>query len=234
MIYHQKGQGLVEYALILLLVALIVIAGISLVGESTRDVLGQVGLALQGQNAVYCDSDMSNSDEWQYEGSGTGSWTINDGMMCRVTDYQNGFAYSRCSQTDKMRNASDYVIHLKNVVLERGQGYGVMFRVQNYEARPNGYSFQYDPGLNGMVFRKWINGWELSQPIAYQRLTDYEWYGIPRDIELVVKGNTFEAFIDGELVLTAEDDTWSSGGMGLRTWGITEVCFDELSISETD
>jgi Flp pilus assembly pilin Flp len=233
---RQQGQGLVEYALILLLVAIIVVIAVSLFGETTGMKIGEVSSALGGDafDGTYCDSDMSSSEDWQYEGKGKDLWKIVGDQMCRTTNYQTGFAYSQCSQTEQMQNQSDYTIHLEGVVLNKGQGYGVMFRVQNYDGSPNGYAFQYDPGLEGIVFRKWVNGWEIWQPLAYQKLTNYQWYGVSKDIDVVVKGNSMQAYIDGELVLSAKDDTYSSGGVGLRTWGVTEVCFDNFSINETN
>lgn len=229
----QRGQGLAEYAIIILLVALAVVLGITLMGEKTRDTYSEVAEALGGDgvNANFCESDMTSAGDWSFAGNGTGSWSLADGQMCRVTDNQNGYAYSTCSQTEAMKDPSDYTIHLEDVVLKRGQGYGVMFRLQDYDSSPNGYAFQYDPGLDGLVFRKWVNGWEVWNPLDYQQLVNYEYYLVPRDIDIVVKGNTMAAYIDGELVLSASDDTYDAGGVGLRTWGSTEVCFDDFAIT---
>jgi hypothetical protein len=52
----------------------------------------------------------------------------------------------------------------------------------------------------------------------------------PRDIEVVIKGDTFTAYINGEAVLTGIDDTYSEGRAGLRTWNATEICFDRFAI----
>ena len=43
---NQKGQGLVEYALILVLIAVVVIAAITTVGNKTNNVMSSVGSAL--------------------------------------------------------------------------------------------------------------------------------------------------------------------------------------------
>jgi len=43
---EEKGQGLVEYALILVLVAIVVIAALALVGEQVTNVFQQIVAAL--------------------------------------------------------------------------------------------------------------------------------------------------------------------------------------------
>lgn len=232
----QHGQGLAEYAIIILLVALAVVLGITVMGETTRDTYTDVAEALGGEGIgqAFCESDMSSAEDWQFDGDGTGNWYLDEGRMCRETNYQNGYAYSRCSQTEAMENPSDYTIHLEDVVLEQGNGYGIMFRLQDYDERPNGYAFQYDPGLDGLVFRKWVNGWEVWNPLAYLPLNDYQWYDVPRDIDIVLEGDSMAAYIDGELMLSATDDSYASGGVGLRTWSTTNVCFDDFSIRENE
>ncbi len=44
----ERGQGLVEYALILVLVAVVVIAVLTLLGPQVGDVFSQISCALQG------------------------------------------------------------------------------------------------------------------------------------------------------------------------------------------
>jgi hypothetical protein len=129
-----------------------------------------------------------------------------------------------------MPNDSDYVVHLRVATLLEGNGYGVMFRMQNYTNSPSGYGFQYDPGLKAFVFRKWVNGKE-SVISSYKPGNDYEWHNVSRDVKVVVKGTRMEAYIDDELVLTATDDSYSSGGVGLRTWYGSSACFDDFEIT---
>jgi pilus assembly protein Flp/PilA len=45
---HEDGQGLVEYALILVLVAIVVIAILALLGPQIGNVFSQIVFALQG------------------------------------------------------------------------------------------------------------------------------------------------------------------------------------------
>jgi len=96
----------------------------------------------------------------------------------------------------------------------------------------NGYVFQYDPGYypGAFIIRKWVNGRELSAPIAVAKAPGYDWYSSPRDIEVVVEGDTFTAYVDGVEVLTATDSTYATGGSGLRNWDSTKVCFDQFGM----
>jgi hypothetical protein len=47
----------------------------------------------------------------------------------------------------------------------------------------------------------------------------------------VVDGDHFTAIIDGEIVLEGSDDTFGSGGIGLRTWGGSGVTFDGVVVT---
>lgn len=44
--YHEKGQGLVEYALIILLIALVVVIAIPLVAPAIGNVFTEIGTTL--------------------------------------------------------------------------------------------------------------------------------------------------------------------------------------------
>ena len=45
-ILHEEGQGLVEYALIILLVAVVVVAGLTLFGTAVSSMFAMVALSL--------------------------------------------------------------------------------------------------------------------------------------------------------------------------------------------
>lgn len=46
---NEEGQGLVEYALILVLVAIVVIAALSLLGTEINEIFGEVGNTLSNR-----------------------------------------------------------------------------------------------------------------------------------------------------------------------------------------
>lgn len=47
---EEEGQGLVEYALILVLVSIVVIAALLILGEEVNEVFDQIGSVLQTNN----------------------------------------------------------------------------------------------------------------------------------------------------------------------------------------
>lgn len=216
-----RGQALTEYILLIGLLLLVCVLGLASLGVSVRDMYCAVAVAL-GMDASctnYLYDDFSDLDGWDID---RGDWRIDDGQLCAGPGEGRIF---------RDVSADDYVINIDSATLFQGNGYAVFFRVTN-PPRFNGYSFQYDPGLGGaFVFRKWVNGRELWPPFAKARVKGYDWWNTPRQIKLVIKGDTFAAYVDGEPVLTATDATYSEGGIGLRTWNNTIVCLDDLSVT---
>ena len=131
----------------------------------------------------------------------------------------------------------DYTVEV-DAVLERGSGYGVYFRATDPDAA-NAYIFQYDEnfGSGAFLFREIVDGKE-QPPFARVFVKDtefgkdFDWYGTERTITVEVSGDEFKAYVDGVLVLSGVDDSYSSGMIGLRTWGGTSAVFDEIRIME--
>jgi hypothetical protein len=227
---YTHGQGFAEYALILALAVVIIVFILNLLGVSVRELYcaALTGLKVETNlcKSAYCESSFDSMDGWQGQSQ---AWAIQGGKLCNTSNPGSNFLYNQCSQKNL---PSDYVVKVDGATLNSGNGYGVFFRLQNYNNRPNGYAFQYDPGLGGaFVVRKWVNGNEINPPLVMNRPPGYTWTGTPRDIEIRVIGNTYTAFVDGQQVLTFTDATYNSGGVGLRTWDSTKVCIDNLSIN---
>jgi len=229
---RPRGQGFVEYLIIIALIAVGVYISLETAGYSLRDaycsaaeVLGNPDACSTGE--IYCQDDFSTADDWT---SQYGTWTNEDGKLCTSRGSKN---YNNCSQN--MKNNEDYTIKLKDVQLDRGDGYGIFFRGTEMGGRTDGYIVQYDPGWGGgsIIMRKWINGRELP-PFASIRMPDYDWYSEPHDMQLNVEGDTFTFILDGEEVLVGQDDTYTEGGVGLRSWDYSEVCFGDIAIGELE
>jgi len=208
----ESGQGLAEYALILALVGITVVLIMALTGVSIRDVYCKVLDGLGTRACVFVPTDWNRI---------SGNWTTGD-QVCGGTGEGRLFAEGFSGE--------DYTINIDSATLSQGNGYGVFFRATD-ESAVDGYTFQYDPGYTGFIFRKWVNGNELSPPFAVARAPGYNW-STPRDIKIVVNGDHFTAYVDNVPVLEATDSTYSSGGMGLRTWDNTKMCASGISIQE--
>ncbi len=227
----EKGQGLVEYALLVALVAIAIILVLQLTGVRLSDVYCSVASGITGEETCaqgeenYCSDDFSSEklDGWD---TLTGAWKTDDGRACtRGT----ALAFNECSLN---MDAADYTVNLEGAALTKGNGYGIVFRATDTGGKFNGYTFQYDPGYGGgaFIFRKWVDGRELS-PFAVAPAKGFDWYGSPKDIQLVVNGDQFTAYVDGQPVLTGTDSTYKEGGVGLRSWDGSEACFDDFDIS---
>lgn len=225
---HQSraavGQSLLEYALLLALVAVAVVLALSLLGVRVRDVYCALTgvLGSDGICGALLTETFDDLADWYVE---RGTWTTEDGFLL------GGDGEGRIFRDV---GADDYTITLDGVNLLEGDGYGVWFRTDPGPPL-NGYTMQYDPGYGSGEFliRKWVNGHELS-PIARAKPEDvgldgFDWHNRDHQVQVVVKGDTFQAVVDGQVVLEAEDDTWTGSQIGLRTWDGTHVAVDGVT-----
>ncbi len=225
-----RGQGLVEYSILIALIAVGIILALQLYGISVYDAYCYAADKISGGQA--CEPTQLCLDDFSTDLSG---WTVLQGVPGSIEDG----AYCPSSYTRLLNTCStasgtdDYSVTLSGSDLTSGSGYGVAFRAEDTPTGMTGYVFQYDPGYypGSFIFRKWVNGKELSTPIAVAPAPGYSWYNTPRDIQVVVEGDTFTAYVDGVAVLTATDSTYTSGGAGIRTWDSTKVCFDQFEMN---
>ncbi len=229
----QRGQGLGEYALLLVLVALGVFLLLQLMGISVQEAYCKVVEAINGSPVCmpqqYCGDDFAgNLDAWH---TLRGQPVSQNGQLCLQKESQT---FNTCSMEQKQ---SDYVIRMDDVVLNQGNGYGVFFRTTDNGQGPSGYIFQYDPGMKyhgyppdgAFLIRRWVNGREIWTPLAIAPIPGGV-YNTPHDIEITIQGNTFTVEVDGQQVLQATDSIYTSGGVGLRTWDNTQVCSTEYTL----
>ncbi len=217
----EYAQGLVEYALLIVLVVLAIILALSIAGVSLKDVYCLIAQKLGAQpaactGALFSD-DFDTLSGWQII---SGKWEIKNGKLCNA----NGGQIFK-----PLPGAGDYVINLNGAKLDQGNGYGIFFRADNFK-QVNGYTFQYDPGLRGFAFREWYQGREFA-PSALYKPGNYDYYSSPHDIQVVVQGNTFTAYVDGQQVVKTTDPTYRQGSIGLRSWDSSVVCFDSISVN---
>jgi Flp pilus assembly pilin Flp len=238
----EHGQSTVEYALIIVLLAIAAILTLAVVGVSLNDVYCRVIAGLSGRtdptNCIVTIDDVDeidvlynesfdSLDNWDLRNTG---WVIVDGELRNEEDGE----HQAKTGDDTWDN---YTITIGSADLQQGNGYGVYFRVHN-EPDFNGYAFQFDPGYRGgrspngsFIIRKITNGRE-SPPIAHASAPlDHEWYNQVRRLVINVRDDTFTVFMDGEKILTGTDDSYPRGRIGLRTWDSTRASFDNLSVS---
>lgn len=221
----KAGQAMVEYALLLALVVLAVVLILNLLGLSVRDIYCRVAGMFSDNicSAALCQDDFTDLSGSQGQ---TGGWTASNGQACIKG---GGTLYNKCSMK---LPPSDYTVSLSESALTTGDGYGIFFRATIAGSGVNGYAFQYDPGANGFVIRKWVSGREIFSPTLAQTFTPgFKWYDQSHILSVRVVGNTFTGSLDGKVILTAQDSTYASGGAGIRTWDNTGLCVGTLTIT---
>lgn len=127
------------------------------------------------------------------------------------------------------RQWTDYTVTV-NATLASGRGYGVYFRADG-EKQISGYAFQYDPGYGGeFMVRKVFNGRE-QPPFQRAKFPDgYAVYDQPREVSITTQGNTTTIKVDGATIFEFEDDTFTGGMAGLRTWADSNTTFHNVRV----
>lgn len=221
-----KGQGLVEYGLVLALISVLSVGTLTATGNSIKDVYCDVSSSLTGggncSTAFFFDAFNDDLSVWDVV---RGSWEIIDGKL-HTRAHGEGQIFTDINQ-------SDYQVELEDVNLASGKGFGLIFRAEDTEAF-NGYTFQYDPGYGAgaFIFRKWANGREFS-PFARTFAPDFDWYDTDHDVKVVVNGGQYSAYIDNELVCEGVDTSWEDNtkSVGLRVWSNSDVTFESFTVN---
>lgn len=236
----ESGQGFLEYAVILALLVLISVFGARAIGNKSADNLSKLLPAFNqtstdspggsgGQlpeNVLLTSDEFDNLDDWK-KINGPNCWKTVGGIL-QVTK-------GKCTSVllNQTTLPDDYLVNMSMAQLLSGEGYGLMFRLNKEKESFTGYSFQVDSGYgNQFVFRRYDkNGTELGEPLATASFPAGFDVNAAHDVSVSVVGDTYIAYVDGVQVLTAVDDTYSSGGTGLRTWGESQSQFDGFSVS---
>lgn len=222
LIVCKKGQGIIEYVLLLLLLAVITTSSLKLAGVNLSNVFMRISGAISGKSKVLLDDQFNDLSGWNSI-FGPNSWKVVSGYLTNTS-----VGDERIMAYGSLPN--DYVINT-TAQLVSGNGYGVMFRLTPMGSNYGGYSFQIDPGYgNKFVLRKYsTNGTEISTPIAVTNpLAGFDFNAFHR-VNVSVIGSTYTMYVDGVKVMTATDSTYTSGGAGLRTWSTSQVKVDNFS-----
>ena len=225
----ENAQTVLEYALLVAVFALVLTASIPNLRSSVMQVFERTETALT-ENTDPVDlpipsphlwsDDLNSLENWSPV---KGNWEASNGVL-RNTSSGEGRIFTPYS-------GDNFMVDIDIAHLLQGNGYGVWLRANDVEGNNiNGYTFQYDPGYGGgeFIMRKWVNGSERS-PFARVSAAGYDWYD-PHKVQVIANGDNFSVIIDGEQVLEAQDSTYTSGQVGLRTWSTTRTEFHGFSI----
>ncbi len=185
------------------------------------------GISIPLEDGVTYNFDDGNADGWD-EVRGR-YWKVKDGKYYAGREGRRGGEHRSLFGDESW---TDYTVSV-DAELFQGQGYGVYFRAQDFTSLDS-YIFQYDPGYGGgeFIFRTVVNGREKS-PFARAKAPEgFQWTGIEREITVEAVGSSLKAYVDGVLVLEANDSTYSQGAIGLRTWGKSYASFDNIEVTQ--
>jgi len=155
-----------------------------------------------------------------------GAWTANGKLNSSLSAYENRAVFGDPTWTNYVLNT--------NAVLSKGNGYGIYYRatVPNASSAINGFIFQFDPGLgNKFLVRKVINGKETS-PIQSASMPAGFSLNTMHSISISISGDKHVIKVDGAVVLDFANNSFMNGQAGVRSWGSSNVNFDNLEVTK--
>ncbi|MCD4676862.1 MAG: DUF1080 domain-containing protein [Desulfobacula sp.] len=153
-----------------------------------------------------------------------GNWGIKDGTLTPTGNGEHRLAFGDTDWTD-------YEVKT-NATLTKGRGYAIYYRADG-DSKITGYAFQVDPGYgNSFIVRRVYDGKEESPFQRVKMPSGFPVYNKSHDISIAVKGNQHVIKVDDEVIMEFDDDAFASGSAGLRSWGRTEVTFDNVNVAE--
>lgn len=235
----RRGQGIVEYAVILGLIALVVVLALGAMGISVGDVYAAIVEALGGEVdcKTYYHSDFGTPPSWteiknSFWGK-HGSWQVKDGQL--VSPRSGAMLLNEYS-------GSDYNISLNGIRLANQasawNGYGVMFRsTLDANNRLNGYMFEFERRTPKepvtMYFSYWVNGNQVvMDPPGKLTIPANSGWDNPANLTISVQGNTFIASMNGKEIMKATDpkNLYTEGLVGLASNAGSSIVVDDVAV----
>ena len=161
---EEHGQGLVEYALILVGIAIVVILILNIMGVSVKEAYCKVITDLGGKTCEangecsFSFDDPSGLDTW--EGNNKEQLSIEDGRACINGNGTNARSYLNPNCSSSLES-NDYTITYEDITVERAidndknTGLDTWFRAKDDK---NGYLFIYNSRTNYVRFWKVVDG----------------------------------------------------------------------------
>jgi len=156
-----------------------------------------------------------------------GDWTAIDGVLSPEGQEKHQLVFGDQSWTD-------YELMVE-AELFSGNGYGIYYRVTG-EPDISGYCFQYiATGTPKFLVRPVVDDHEklaIYKVLMDEIFSEFDVYNQSHEISIRVENNHHTIQVDGRVVAEFDDDSFSSGMAGFRTWSTSEVVFRDLTLSE--
>lgn len=237
--HARKGQGIVEYAVVLGLIALVVVLALGAMGISVGDVYAAIVKALGGEVAckTYYHYDFSTTPSWteiknSFWGK-YGHWQVKDGKL--ISPRSGAILFNEYT-------GSDYNISLNGIKLANRSsawnGYGVMFRSSlDAKSRLNGYMFEFERRRPRQpitaYFSYWVGGTQVVMtPPGKITIPANSGWDNPANLSVSVQGNTFVASMNGKKILEATDskNLYTEGAVGIASNAGSSIVLDDVAV----
>lgn len=229
----KRGQGLVEYALLLAVVVLATALLLNITGVSINDIFCRVVGSLGGEvcaetSCVLAFDDPAELDSWNARDVKNGNLIIENSQLCNKGTQMNYFAACAEGGFDG-EGYSDFTAILDGIKINKydndlNPGFDFVFRADD---KGNGYWLSYSAKVNRVIFWKQVSGVRIlldSAPVPA------EWVNEDLTFVLKVQGDTFSVYRDNQLILEVSDDTYDSGAFGWRNKPGSSTCIDGIVI----
>lgn len=179
----------------------------------------------QWQTKSFSESfDLGMPTDWIFYGGG---WFTKDGAAYAASNAGSGGYGIRGSKLIANNTSfADFTYQSDVKITSKGDA-GLVFRVTEAAIGPDAYKGYY-VGLNpvtqivnfGKADHKWTS--IKSEKLTLETNKNYH-------LKVEAKGNDFAFYVDGKLVLTAKDDSFKRGSLGLRTYE-AQAMYDNVKV----
>lgn len=152
-----------------------------------------------------------NDDNW----TASSYWSVADGKATATAQAIYGFQENGGILTTPT-TVDDYTISADFMTAKANEYHGIIFR------RSGNSFYMFRTEYAKVTFYKFVSGaaTKIGEAASNKVVTTVD---TPYNLKVVVKGNTFTGYFDGEELLTVTDDTFATGTIGLRSNGSVSV-----------
>jgi hypothetical protein len=158
----------------------------------------------------------------------SGSWAVrveNDAPSKPNVLFQSATAeFPALSLSDKIYTDLDMSIRFKAISGKDDQAAGIIFRVQD---KDNYYILRANALEDNVIFFRYGSGSRSSIKEGSAKVPSGQW----QELRVEVRGDHFRGFLNGQLVVEANDNAYSAGRVGLWTKEDSVTCFDDVKVT---
>lgn len=138
---------------------------------------------------------------------------------------QTGYAdYPALVLDDRVYGDAAVSVRFRPVSGRIDQAAGIIFRIQD---KDNYFILRANALEDNVNIYKHVKGWRRLIKEGFAKVPSGTW----QELRVEVKGNAIRGLLNGQLVVEANDDTFTTGKVGLWTKADSVTCFDNVKIT---